>query len=167
MATTRYIKVATICLHIHNNWLIFLDYGFTGLAKIKWAEAIVRKKDLKTNKVCDSRIYYLDLLSEESPRQYLENLDEYKRKHADSKFRSHLIYFQAKALVCISHFEEAIQLATNLLGQAVNDHDYYLLVKCTMISWYSPSNTFYSDDSCVIVVIGCKMCNIQRVGLLP
>ena len=95
--------------------------------------------------------YQLDILSEETPQQYLENLEHFKLQYPAVRSIAHLEYFQAKALVCLRRFEEAIQLAIDLLGKAVVQRDFYLLVKCNILlsKCYYNSELKYRAKACL------------------
>jgi transcriptional regulator with PAS, ATPase and Fis domain len=95
--------------------------------------------------------YQLDILSEENPGVYLENLEHYKLQYPTIRSIAHLDYFQAKALVCVRQFEGAMQLTTDLLGKAIVQRDFYLLVKCNILlsKCYYNSETKYRAKPCL------------------
>lgn len=96
-------------------------------------------------------LYPLEVLSEENPELYLNKLDEFKQQYSEMHSIAHLSYFKAKALVCIGQFEKAMTLATDLLGQAVIQKDYHLLVKCNILlsKCYYYSEEKYRTKPCL------------------
>jgi two-component system response regulator HydG len=98
---------------------------------------------MDSSKLAHPDFYQLDVLSEENPILYLEKLNELKHRYPSARSIAHLVYFQAKALVCMRQYEEAMQLASELLGKAVIQIDYYILVKCNILL---SKCYYYSED---------------------
>ncbi len=106
---------------------------------------------MDSSKIDHPDLYLLDILSEENPKLYLDKLNEFKTRFPSVRSIAHLVYFQAKALVCIREFEQAVTLSADLLGKAVVQNDYYLLVKCNILlsKCYYNSEVRYRTKPCL------------------
>jgi transcriptional regulator with PAS, ATPase and Fis domain len=93
----------------------------------------------------------LEMLAEDNPTYLINNLEVFSREYSLPISDSRLSLFQAKALISLSNLEEAEKIISNLLGRAVLQKDYFILVKGNILlsKCYAKSETQYRIKPCL------------------